>query len=163
MDQPLREDHPVTSLLPEPDADATVGAEARHALHSVLSECKRVVVGQDAMLERVLVALLERLAGNLVENAIRHGRGETRLALRTVGRDAVLSVRNGGDPIPPDALRRLSQPFERLQGRVASGNGLGLSIVRAVAEAHGGTLYLAAPATGGLEAEVRLPALVTAR
>ena len=58
MDQPLREDHPVTSLLPEPDADATVGAEARHALHSVLSECKRVVVGQDAMLERVLVALL---------------------------------------------------------------------------------------------------------
>jgi MoxR-like ATPase len=57
MDQPLREDHP-TSLLPEPDADTTVSAEARHALHSVLSECKRVVVGQDAMLERVLVALL---------------------------------------------------------------------------------------------------------
>jgi MoxR-like ATPase len=58
MDQPLREDDPMTSLLPEPDADTTVAAEARHALHSVLSECKRVVVGQDAMLERVLVALL---------------------------------------------------------------------------------------------------------
>jgi signal transduction histidine kinase len=108
-------------------------------------------------------ALLERLVENLVENAIRHGRGEARVSLRTVGGDAVLSVRNGGDPIAPHALRRLSQPFERLQRGVARGSGLGLSIVRAVAEAHGGTLYLAAPPTGGLEAEVRLPALVTAR
>jgi signal transduction histidine kinase len=107
-------------------------------------------------------ALLERVVGNLVENAIRHGRGEARLSLRTVGGDAVLSVRNGGEPIPPDALRRISQPFERLQRGVARGSGLGLSIVRAVAEAHGGSLHLAAPPTGGLEAEVRLPALVTA-
>ena len=71
--------------------------------------------------------------------------------------------RNGGDLIAPDALRRLAQPFERLQRGVARGSGLGLSIVRAVAEAHGGTLHLATPPAGGLEAEVRLPALVTVR
>jgi MoxR-like ATPase len=49
---------PTVSLLPEQDDDGDVGAEARRALQAALWECKRVVVGQDAMLERVLVALL---------------------------------------------------------------------------------------------------------
>jgi signal transduction histidine kinase len=149
------------------DAVVDLSAVARRAAAAARREADGygVVVRTDVRPARVRgdEAVLERLVGNLVENAIRHGRGEARLSLRTIGGDAVLSVRNGGDPIPPDALRRLSQPFERLQRRVARGNGLGLSIVRAVAEAHGGTLHLAAPATGGLEAEVRLPALVTAR
>jgi signal transduction histidine kinase len=152
---------------PATDAVVDLSAVARRAAAAARREAddSGVVVRTDVRPARVRgdEAVLERLVGNLVENAIRHGRGEARLSLRTICGDAVLSVRNGGDPIPPDALRRLSQPFERLQRRVARGNGLGLSIVRAVAEAHGGTLHLAAPATGGLEAEVRLPALVTAR
>ncbi|MEA2290745.1 MAG: MoxR-like ATPase [Solirubrobacteraceae bacterium] len=49
---------PTVSLLPEPDDENDVAAEARRALQAALWECKRVVVGQDAMLERVLVALL---------------------------------------------------------------------------------------------------------
>jgi signal transduction histidine kinase len=69
-----------------------------------------------------------------------------------------LRVANGGQVIAPDVLRRLATPFERPVRGVGPGDGLGLSIVRAVAEAHGGTLELAAPATGGLVAEVRLPA-----
>jgi signal transduction histidine kinase len=156
-----------SSAGPAADAAVDMSVVARRVVAAARGEAEatHIIVRTDLRPARVRGddALLERLVGNLVENAIRHGRGEARLELRTVGGDAVLTVRNGGDRIAPDALRRLSQPFERLQRGVAGGSGLGLSIVRAVAEAHGGTLRLAAPPTGGLEAEVRLPALVTAR
>ncbi len=96
-----------------------------------------------------------------MENAIRHGGGagpvEVAASAPAAG-GARLRVANGGAPIAPEQLARLTQPFERLHraGRVR-GTGLGLSIVRAVAEAHGGTLRLTAPTTGGLTAEVVLP------
>ncbi len=106
-------------------------------------------------------ALLERLVGNLVENAIRHGGGGGAISVAAgPGTDggARLRVANGGEAIPAGDVARLAQPFERLHraGR-ARGTGLGLSIVRAVAEAHGGTLRLTAPPSGGLTAEVLLP------
>jgi signal transduction histidine kinase len=103
-------------------------------------------------------ALLERLVGNLVENGVRYG-CDVRVALRSHGDDAVLTVSNGGDRIPQRAVASLSEPFQRLHRGRADGSGLGLSIVDAVATAHGGALRLAAPASGGLEAEVRLPAV----
>ncbi len=107
-------------------------------------------------------ALLERLVGNLAENAIRHNVPGGR-ALLTVGSDAgggaVVRVENDGPVIPADAVDRLTQPFERLErSRARRGAGLGLSIVHAVAEAHGGALRLAPRPAGGLSAEVRLPA-----
>jgi hypothetical protein len=104
-------------------------------------------------------ALLERLVGNLVENAVRHGaRGApAHLRVELRGGDAVVRVHNGGRRIAPGDVARLAQPFERLDRRHGGGTGLGLSIVRAVAEAHGGRLELAAPPAGGLRAEVRLP------
>ena len=61
--------------------------------------------------------------------------------------------------IAPDTLARLTDPFERGDRAAPRGAGLGLSIVRAVAEAHGGHLHLSAPPAGGLVAEVRLPAV----
>ena len=67
-----------------------------------------------------------------------------------------------GDAVPAEDLARLGQPFERLRRERAPGTGLGLSIVRAVAEAHGGRLALAAPSSGGLVAGVRLPAVMGA-
>jgi len=110
-------------------------------------------------------ALLERLVANLLENAVRHGRrgGEVRQQVAPDADAAVLSVANDGDPVPPEALEHLVEPFARLhRHRAARGSGLGLSIVRSVAEVHGGTLRLTAPAAGGLRAEVRLPVSVTA-
>jgi signal transduction histidine kinase len=120
-----------------------------------------VLVRLDAHEARVRgdAALLERLVGNLVENAVRHGAagGHADVRIHGGGDTATVRVVNGGRPIPPALVPRLTQPFERLGRAQARGTGLGLSIVRAVAEAHGGTLALAAPPTGGLEAEVRLP------
>ena len=66
---------------------------------------------------------------------------------------------NTGRELPDESVARLTEPFERL-GRPADarGAGLGLSIVRSVAEAHRGEVRLAARDGGGLEAEVLLPA-----
>ena len=80
------------------------------------------------------------------------------MAIDRSGDEARLVVSNGGEPIPETALARLTQPFQRLDRTRCRGSGLGLSIVDAVARAHGGRLTLAAPPTGGLKAEVRLPA-----
>jgi signal transduction histidine kinase len=69
-----------------------------------------------------------------------------------------VTVANGGPRIALDDVRTLTEPFRRLQ-RSGAGFGLGLSIVRRVAEAHGGGVELGAPETGGLEVRVSLPAV----
>ena len=104
--------------------------------------------------------LLERLVANLVENAIRHSPGcDARVRVRNGGA-SVVEVANGGAVIAPELVARLSEPFQRLgRHRPDRGAGLGLSIVRAVAEAHGGRLELQAPPSGGLHAQVTLPAV----
>ncbi|MEA2270020.1 MAG: hypothetical protein QOC64_2630 [Solirubrobacteraceae bacterium] len=108
--------------------------------------------------------LLERLVANLVENAIRHSPGcAARVRVRHGSGAAVVEVANGGAVIAPELAARLSEPFQRLgrHGR-ERGSGLGLSIVRAVAEAHGGSFELHAPASGGLRTQVTLPAVTAA-
>jgi signal transduction histidine kinase len=107
-------------------------------------------------------ALLERMVANLVENAVRHNRpdGWLEVATGTDDRRTFVQVANGGPPIPPDQVESLFEPFRRLKGRVASparGAGLGLSIVRSVARAHGGHAHARALPDGGLEVTVRLP------
>src|SRR4051812_10668105 len=104
--------------------------------------------------------LLERLVANLVENAVRHNRDGGAVEVRTsqvAGRSTV-EVRNDGDVIPPEALASLLEPFQRLdRGARGDGVGLGLSIVRSVAEAHGGSVELRARPSGGLVVRVSLP------
>ena len=99
-------------------------------------------------------ALLERLVANLVENAVRHNRpgGWVEVDTGHAG-PAVVRVANGGPPIPPDQVATLFEPFRRLEAdRTGSdrGAGLGLSIVRSVATAHGGTATAKALPDGGL-------------
>ena len=108
-------------------------------------------------------ALLERLVANLVENAVRHNRpgGWVEVNSGRAGPMAVVRVVNGGPPIPPGQVAALFEPFRRLHpDRTASdrGAGLGLSIVRSVATAHGGTATAKALPDGGLEVRVELPA-----
>jgi signal transduction histidine kinase len=107
-------------------------------------------------------ALLDRMVANLVENAVRHNQPDGWLDVASGSGDggAFVEVANGGPAIPSDQVDALFEPFRRLDGRVASptrGAGLGLSIVRSVARAHGGHAHARALANGGLEVTVRLP------
>ena len=104
--------------------------------------------------------LLERLAGNLIENGVRYNAPGGFVAVRTasVGGGAVLDVINSGPVIDPGVAARLVEPFERGGRTGRGGAGLGLSIVRSVAEAHGGQLALTPRAEGGLAVRVTLPA-----
>jgi signal transduction histidine kinase len=104
-------------------------------------------------------ALLERLAANLVENAVRYNRpgGFVDVSTREGIASAELRVENSGPPVDRLAAARLAEPFERLQREAdARGAGLGLSIVRAVSEAHGGSLLIEPREEGGLVVSVRL-------
>ncbi|MEV0388028.1 ATP-binding protein [Nonomuraea sp. NPDC050643] len=104
--------------------------------------------------------LLERMIGNLVDNAIRynHAGGHLAVDTDTAGGRAVLRISNTGRRIPPDEVRTLLEPFVHGQGtRVRTdGLGLGLSIVRAVALAHRGRITLTARG-GGLDITIDLP------
>jgi len=108
-------------------------------------------------------SLLERLVGNLVENAIRHNQAGGWFTVKTgiVGSQAVLTVANSGPVVPPEEAGRLFDRFyrpDRSRSRKTGGVGLGLSIVKAVAEAHSGAVKVNAPPAGGLEVTVSLPA-----
>jgi signal transduction histidine kinase len=104
-------------------------------------------------------ALLERMIGNLIENGVQHNERGGFLDVSTgVDRGrAVVRVANGGQRIGADAVESLTEPFRRLRGSY-DGFGLGLSIVRSVVDVHEGTLELNAPASGGLEVLISLPA-----
>jgi signal transduction histidine kinase len=107
--------------------------------------------------------LLERLAGNLVENAIRHnatcGAAVVSVSSCAESHDAVLEVENSGPPLDPESIDGLVEPFRRAgpDRATSDGVGLGLSIVNAVVTAHHGTLALRARQGGGLHVRVRLP------
>lgn len=110
-------------------------------------------------------ALLERVVGNLVENAVRHNVDGGWLEVVT-GRDSdahgavwvVLRVTSSGVPVTEARVEELFEPFRRGASRATgSGSGLGLSIVRAVVSAHRGTVTAVPVPGGGLEVTVRLP------
>jgi signal transduction histidine kinase len=108
--------------------------------------------------------LVGRLVANLVGNAARHNIAGGKIEISTAARDgrAVLAVANTGPAIPPEAVGRLFQPFLRLDGRRVhhdDGHGLGLSIVRAIATAHGAAVTVHARHGGGLSIEVTFPAM----
>jgi signal transduction histidine kinase len=105
--------------------------------------------------------LLERMVGNVVDNAVRYNRPDGHLAISTgtAGGRAVLRISNTGREIPPDEAQKLLEPFVHGQeARVRTdGLGLGLSIVRAVALAHRGGIAVTARPGGGLDITVELP------
>lgn len=106
--------------------------------------------------------LVTRAVANLVDNAVRHNvqGGTVRAEIEQRPASTVLVVENTGPVVPPDALAHLGEPFYRVGGERLVGTGgigLGLSVVQAVAAAHGGALRLRAPAQGGLRAELELP------
>jgi signal transduction histidine kinase len=108
-------------------------------------------------------ALLARLAGNLVENALRYNRsgGRVMVSTGTGPEGAFLRVGNTGEMIAADEVDGLFEPFVRKGGQRTGGPdkgvGLGLSIVRSVATAHGGQVSAHPRSGGGLDIEVVIP------
>ena len=107
---------------------------------------------------------LDRLLVNLVDNAVRYAKSAVTISVRRQGGWAELSVTDDGPGIPAGDLQRAFDRFARLddarsrEGDEAGGAGLGLAIVRATAQACGGTAHLeAASPPPGLRAVVRLP------
>jgi len=108
--------------------------------------------------------LVERLVANLVDNAIRYNvpHGSVHVTTQTRSGQAVVSVANTGPVVPPTAVERLFQPFQRLGADRTSrgdGIGLGLSIVQAIADAHGATVTARPQPEGGLDIEVSFPGM----
>ncbi|HXM55214.1 MAG TPA: ATP-binding protein [Candidatus Dormibacteraeota bacterium] len=134
------------------EAVAEVAAERDIALRPALGTA--VVRGDRA--------LLDRLVANLVENAVAYNRpaGWVEVTTANGGSTARVRVANSGPPVPEDAVPALFEPFRRLsRERTGSGRGagLGLSIVRSVARAHGGDAVARPLPEGGLAIEVDLP------
>jgi signal transduction histidine kinase len=106
--------------------------------------------------------LLERLAQNLVQNAVRYNMpdGWLQVCTGTAAGSCRLTVANTGPLVPAGSLPALFEPFRRATDRVgsSSGTGLGLSIVRSVARVHHGEVDATSREGGGLIVDVRLPA-----
>jgi len=100
---------------------------------------------------------LEQALGNLVDNALRHGSGTVRLSARACGDYVEMHVSDDGPGIPEAFMPRAKEPFTQADSaRSGSGAGLGLAIVDAVAQAHGGRLVLSHRDTG-LDAWLEIP------
>ncbi len=103
---------------------------------------------------------LQRLFVNLVDNAVKYG-GRAHLDLFTDGGEAVVRITDDGPGLSDDERERVFEPFYRVEtsrSRDTGGIGLGLSIARSIARAHGGDVTLEKAAAGaGLIAVVRLP------
>jgi two-component system, OmpR family, sensor kinase len=128
-----------------------------------LAEAKRVQM-RLARVERASVtghaAALHTLVRNLLDNAIRYtpAGGEVSLEVRTEAGRAVLEVRDRGPGIAPGERERVFDRFYRVPGTQVEGSGLGLSIVKRIADAHGAAISLDDAEGGkGLRVTVRFP------
>jgi signal transduction histidine kinase len=168
-------EHLIASLLLLARSQATTGHEELVDIAAVVGDCvtdlrARAEEAQIQIRSELVPAwvdadpgLLERLIANLLDNGIHHNVPGGVLSVKTEVHDRRLRlvVANGGPRIEAEELAELAEPFRRLK-RSGSGSGLGLSIVRSVAEAHGGTVALSAPPSGGLVVVIELPSPRTA-
>ena len=145
---PVRLDELVSSVV---QAHQELAAKHRVSLRPVLD--RRVLSGDPL--------LLERLVGNLVANAIKYnepgGWAEVEVASET---GPALVVRNTGQVVPAEEMPALFEPFRRLTAdrtNHGGGAGLGMSIVRSITAAHGGTVRAQPRPGGGLTVEIDMP------
>jgi two-component system OmpR family sensor kinase len=107
---------------------------------------------------------LRILINNLVDNAVRYTPpgGEVDVSVIADEGTVTLEVADSGPGIPPQERPRVFDRFYRMPGSAAPGSGMGLSIARRVADAHGASMELATSARGGLLVRVCFPALSVA-
>ena len=103
--------------------------------------------------------LLRRAVRNLLENARRYGGQDVSAELSTEEGDAVLVVNDRGPGVPEDQRERIFEPFYRMPGASESngGVGLGLALVRSIAQRHGGQVRCSPRTGGGARFTLRFP------
>lgn len=161
----------ITQTLDEILALARVGKSTELPERTDLAALAASVVeefedmGEEVVLDAVRVVApvhltwLKRGLRNLVSNALRYGR-DPRVTVGEEAGQAILRVEDTGPGIPDDRIAEMLEPFTRgeaSRNRATGGAGLGLTLARAVADQHGGTLTLSNRPQGGLSAEFRLP------
>jgi signal transduction histidine kinase len=110
------------------------------------------------------LGLLQQVARNLADNAARHARGRVAIATRADASGATLTVDDDGAGIAERDRERVFERFVRLddaRARDTGGSGLGLSIVREIVAAHGGTVTIGTSPLGGARVVVQLPVPAT--
>jgi signal transduction histidine kinase len=118
-----------------------------------------IIAPSDRHVLAVQPTLLRRALCNLIDNAIAYG-GSAAIAVERVADGIEIKVSDNGPGIPDRDLRRVLEPFQRVEGsrnRATGGSGLGLAIAQSIAESHGGHLYLSAHRPTGLVATIFLP------
>lgn len=142
----------LTALAADLAADARVVEPGRPI--EVTGEGAVMVDGDDLRLRQVV--------GNLLTNARAHTPPDARVTVSTVARgdEGVLEVADSGPGLPPEHAARVFERFFRAdpsRARASGGSGLGLSIVAAIAEAHGGRAEVAETPGGGATFRIALP------
>jgi signal transduction histidine kinase len=139
--------------------DVELGRLVREAASAgaLLGADVRAVVGEGATRVEADPVRLRQALDNLVANAIRHAPGERVVVAIEQGDDAVrISVSDRGPGIPPAEQERIFEPGLRF-GVDRSGSGLGLTLARAIAVAHGGELTVASSSGEGSTFTLTLP------
>ncbi len=150
----------VGRVVPREPCDlAEIVVEAASELGPVSGE-HEIVLDVHPVIVQAARDELHRLTINLIENALRHTPPGTKIRVWTSAADgqAMLIVQDDGPGVPPELAESLFERFVRGAGDRGGSFGLGLAIVRAVAESHGGTVTLqTAEAGSGARFVVRLP------
>ena len=147
----------------EREATAPAATERIDLLALAVEEAARVQAAVEGSAASVTgdERLLRRALRNLLENARRYGGGDIEVAVTTQpSGDVELSVCDRGPGVPEAMRERIFEPFFRLPGHAeqAGGVGLGLSLVKQIAERHGGRVRCEARAGGGSRFVMSLPA-----
>jgi two-component system, OmpR family, sensor kinase len=138
-------------------AELLGGVRERYARRAEEAERALEVRVEDGLALNADRLRVEQALGNLVENALRHGRGRILLEARASDGQVELHVRDEGEGFPPVFLGSAFEPFSRADpARSSHGTGLGLAIVDVIARAHGGTAH-AVNIEGGADVWLVLP------
>jgi signal transduction histidine kinase len=154
------------SLQREPFTPADWGKSVVANFRPLAESAKRkltLTVGKDIIPVEGDVALLSRVLGNLISNALRHtppASGEVSVSLYRDGSHLAVEVRDNGEGIPPAEQERIFEKFVQGEGRrtsLLSGTGLGLTFCKLMVEAHGGQITLFSQPQEGSVFTFRLP------
>jgi two-component system sensor histidine kinase VanS len=152
--------------FPREPVDLSLMAEEAAELLLPLAEARGLTIETSGDIAPTLGshALLLQMTTNLVHNAIVHNlpeQGSVWVTTSVRPESVVLTVENTGEPLTPQLVATLAEPFQRGAKRIRTGDagvGLGLAIVKSITRAHDGTLTLTPRAAGGLCVTAQLPA-----